>query len=341
MTGIISAASIGIAFVVTALLGFLFIPFLRKLKFGQTILDIGPTWHKSKQGTPTMGGLMFIIGTIVAVIAVISGMFMMGKDETKIFGEVLTDANYLRLVGGIVMALGFSLIGFIDDYIKVVKKQNLGLTALQKTVMQLLVAATYLLALALQNSDNTGIYIPFVGNVDFGIFFWPIALIVIYGFVNAANLTDGVDGLAPSVTMVMAVAFMLCAGLLHLNGMVIAGGALAGACLGFLVWNFYPAKVFMGDTGSMFLGGMVCALAFGLNRPILLLPVGIIYIAEALSVVIQVAYYKRTKKRIFKMSPIHHHFELSGWSEIKIVAVFTVIAILGAGLALLAVAFEW
>jgi len=338
MAGIVSASAALIAFVVTLLLGFIVIPYLRRLKFGQTILDIGPVWHKSKQGTPTMGGVMFIVGTLVALIGTYFGVLLMDR------GDIFRTAgrfsfNNTTLWGGAAMALGFALIGFIDDYIKVVKKQNLGLTAFQKTVLQFLVAAGYLFSLALEGPDNTATWIPFVGrSVDLGIFFWPIALVTIYGFVNAVNLTDGVDGLASSVTMVVGLSFMFCAGFLRLYGLDIMAAALAGGCAGFLVWNFHPAKVFMGDTGSMFLGGMVCALAFGMGRPILLLLVGIIYIAEAMSVVIQVSYYKRTKKRIFKMSPIHHHFELSGWNEIKIVAVFTGLAVIGGGLAVLLVA---
>lgn len=329
MSGLITALTVLVAFGVTALMGLVFIPYLRKLKFGQTILDIGPRWHKSKQGTPTMGGIIFIIGTVVALAAALAVRAFSGQQTSEIGAGLINT----RVFGGLAMALGFALIGFIDDYIKVVKKQNLGLTASQKTMLQLLVAAAYLLALSLAGDRLT--YIPFIGEVDLGIFYWPIALIAIYGFVNAVNLTDGIDGLAGSVTMIVGICFMLCAGVLGFYKMNLMAAALVGSCAGFLVWNFHPAKVFMGDTGSLFLGGMVCALAFGINRPILLLPAGIIYIVEAMSVVIQVGYYKKTKKRLFKMSPIHHHFELSGWSEIKIVGVFSIITAIGCAAAIL------
>ncbi len=235
------------------------------------------------------------------------------------------------------MAVCMAGIGFMDDYIKVVKKRNLGLTARQKTFLQLLVSAAYLSTLGLAGMKTTTI--PFIGDIDvtkgLGLAFWPIGIVFIYGFVNAVNLTDGIDGLASGVTLVVACGFMLASGFLGIYTNNVISAALAGACVGFIVWNGHPAKVFMGDTGSMFLGGMVVALSFGIGRPILLIFAGVIYLAEALSDVIQVAYYKKTKKRIFKMAPLHHHFEMCGWSEDKIVLVFSFVTLIGCVIALL------
>ena len=241
------------------------------------------------------------------------------------------------MLAGVVMALCMAGIGFMDDYIKVVKKRNLGLTARQKTFLQLLVAAAYLCTLALAGMKTTTI--PFIGDVNissgFGLVFWPIALVFIYGFTNAVNLTDGVDGLASSVTLVVACAFMLASGFLGIATNNVISAALAGACVGFIVWNSHPAKVFMGDTGSMFLGGAVVALSFGIGRPIVLIFAGVVYLLEAVSDIIQVAYYKKTKKRFFKMAPLHHHFEMCGWSEDKIVLVFSLVTLIGCLIAVL------
>ncbi len=322
------------AFLITYLLGYPLIPFLKKLKFGQTILDIGPSWHKSKQGTPTMGGIMFIIAFVLtaalsfAVDALAGGKFVQqitdGQQATTFFATI-----------GLAVSMG--MIGFLDDYIKVVKKRNLGLTAKQKTFLQLLAAALYLLTMRLGGLTYT--WLPFAGFIDVtkgaGLLFWPIALMFIYGFVNAANLTDGIDGLDSSVTMVVCCIFMLLAALSRMAGINLLSVAAAGCCLGFLIWNINPAKVFMGDTGSLFLGGLVVGLSFGIGRPILLIFAGIVYLMEALSVVLQVTYFKKTKKRLFKMSPIHHHFEMCGWKENKIVLVFSTVALFGGLIALL------
>ena len=323
-----------VSFAVTAALGYIVIPYLRKLKFGQTILDIGPNWHKEKQGTPTMGGIM-IIGGLLLGLAVAYGYSAISKNR---FASELSDSYRLtNFVAGLVMALLMSSIGFMDDYIKVVKKRNLGLTARQKTLMQLLVAAGYLLTLYLGGMRTTNI--PIIGDIEhnhgFGLLFWPIALMFIYGFTNAVNLTDGIDGLASSVTLVVACAFMLAAGFLSVLPINIMSAALAGACVGFICWNAKPAKVFMGDTGSMFLGGMVVAVSFGIGRPVLLIFAGCTYFLEAISDIIQVLYYKKTKKRFFKMAPLHHHFEMCGWSEQKIVFVFSIISFVGCAIALL------
>ena len=329
-----------VGFGVTAVSGYFVIPYLRKLKFGQTILEIGPNWHKDKQGTPTMGGIMIIFGFITALIIGLAYSFIFQK---SVAFESKNGYKITVMIAGILMALLMSAIGFMDDYIKVVKKRNLGLTARQKTFLQLLVSAAYLSTLGLAGMKTTNI--PFIGDVSItsglGLIFWPIALAFIYGFVNAVNLTDGIDGLASSVTLVVACAFMLASGLLGIATNNMVSAALAGACVGFIIWNSHPAKVFMGDTGSMFLGGMVVALSFGIGRPILLILVGIIYLCEALSDVIQVAYYKKTKKRIFKMAPLHHHFEMCGWSEDKIVLVFSLITLIGSIIALLPIVFKW
>lgn len=329
-----------IAFAVTAALGYVVIPYLRKLKFGQTILDIGPKWHKEKQGTPTMGGIMMVAGLLIAIaVAFAYSAFTGGRFAL----EMKNQYNATFLIAGILMAICMSAIGFFDDYIKVVKKRNLGLTAKQKTFLQLMVSAAYLATLALAGMRTT--YIPFLGDVDItsgvGLIFWPIALMFIYGFTNAVNLTDGLDGLASSVTLVVACAFMLAAGRLNNSAINTLSAALAGVCVGFIVWNSKPAKVFMGDTGSMFLGGMVIAVSFGIGRPILLLLAGFVYLMEALSVMLQVLFYKLTKKRIFKMAPLHHHFEMCGWSEGKVVLVFSLVAFVGCFISLLSIIFSW
>ena len=327
------------ACLITAIIGYILIPLLKRLKYGQTILEIGPKWHKSKEGVPTMGGFMFIIGVVASItVAFLIADFV---GATSFLSEMSYSERLIPLVAGLGLALGMALIGFIDDYIKVVKKRNLGLSARQKTLMQLLIAAAYLVSLHFAGMNYT--WLPFFGAINvttgLGLLYWPIALIFIYGFVNAVNLTDGIDGLASSVTLVVAGFFMLLTIQLNLFGLNILSAALAGAMIGFLMWNMHPAKVFMGDTGSMFLGGLVVALAFGTGYPVLLLLVGIIYLVEALSVVIQVSYYKRTKKRIFKMSPIHHHYEMSGWSENKIVVIFSIVTMVGSAIAFLVFRF--
>lgn len=318
------------AFIISAVLGKFLIPYLHKLHFGQTILDVGPSWHKSKQGTPIMGGIMFIVA--IVVVTVVSTIIYLITGEsfiTEYFANMGRES--VLIFAGLGLALANGLIGFIDDYTKVVKKRNLGLTAIQKLVLQFLAAGIYLAVLGF-SGFGTATLIPFIGSVDLGFFYYILAALVIVGMVNAVNLTDGVDGLDGSITLFACMVFMLIARMVNSLGVSAMSAAAAGACLGFLVWNFHPAKVFMGDTGSLFLGGLVCALAFAVNMPILLLPIGIVYIAEILSVVLQVSYFKITHgKRLFKMSPIHHHFEMSGWSEVKIVAVFTAVtAVFGA-----------
>ena len=319
------------AFLITSVIGMWLIPFLRRLHFGQTILDIGPAWHKSKQGTPTMGGIMFIAGITIAILA---GWLTLELSEQGVADASAAGSFYLW--GGLLMALAFGLIGFLDDYISVVKKQNLGLKAGQKSLAQLLVAVVYLAAQQIF-APTTSFWLPFIGDLDIGIFYYPLMLFIIVGTVNAVNLTDGIDGLDASVTMVAAMGFMVIASIAGFSQMNLLAAALAGSCLGFLVWNFHPAKVFMGDTGSLFLGGMVVALAFGLRRPLLLVFIGIVYVVETLSDIIQIGSVKLTGKRVFKMAPIHHHFEMSGWSEVKIVAVFSAVTAVGCLIAVLLV----
>ncbi len=318
-----------IAFGVSAAAGIFLIPLLKKLHFGQTIYEKGPAWHKSKQGTPMMGGFMFIIGTLVAAAAGYAIFRFRQHGSTA----VPDNTGLYRLLAGLAFALLNGCIGFTDDYIKAVKKQNLGLKAKQKMVMQFIVSAAFLYALWLLGDRSTAIAFPFFGDVDFGIFYYPIMVLYLIFLTNAVNLTDGVDGLCGSVTVIVGLSFvMLCAAMGEWEYSIFAM-ALAGACLGFLVWNLHPAKVFMGDTGSMFLGGAVCAMGFAMHKHLLLALIAIVYVLDALSVVIQVTYFKLTKgKRLFKMSPIHHHFELCGYSEYKIVILFTTAALI-AGIA--------
>ncbi len=325
-------------FAVTGVLGFIMIPWLRKLKFGQTILDIGPKWHSSKQGTPTMGGFMFIIGTCAAILLAVITDKLTGGDIAA-SGSLLPEEMYTKLWSGVIMALAFALIGFIDDYIEVAMHQNLGLTIKQKTVMQFFVSLAYLAGLYMGMNGAPHMFIPFVGAVETGFFHWIFGIVMIYAAVNAVNFTDGVDGLCGSVTLTTAVSIGVIAALKGFFGFSMVAAALAGACLGFVLWNKNPAKVFMGDTGSMFLGGMVVALAYAVGCPLILLLAGIVYVIEGASDVLQIIYYKKTGgKRLFEMAPIHHHFEIIGWSEKKITLVFTAINVLG-GLAAVAVMY--
>ena len=336
MNGVWALIAAAISFGVTAIMGKWMIPFLHKINFGQTILDEGPKWHKKKQGTPTMGGIMFIIGILLATVVAVPCYWQMSSNN--IFQMSETGLMATKIFAGLCLALGYGLIGYLDDYIKVVRKRNLGLTVRQKLILQFLVAAAYLAAIYLSGGTSTT-DIPFVGAVDLGLAYWPIAAILIVGVVNAVNFTDGIDGLNGSVTFFFAVFCMVISSYLSMFGLSIMSAAVAGGCLGFLLWNFNPAKVFMGDTGSLFLGGAVCALTFGMDLPILLIPLGIIYWMEIGSVMLQVIYFKLTHgKRLFKMSPIHHHFELCGWNEVKICVVFSCITMIG-GLASMLLVF--
>lgn len=310
-----------IAFLVTAVLGPVLIPWLAKLKFGQQILEIGPNWHKKKAGTPTMGGIMFIAGITVSMAVAL----MTGFD--------------IRLMMMLVISLGFGLIGFIDDYVKVVKKRNLGLTAKQKFALQAILAVIYVFVLKETGNLSTEIIIPFMQKTV-SMPWWlyiVFILFVVTGTVNAVNLTDGLDGLAASITSVVTAFFAAAAIVLADRVSVYFSMALLGGCLAFLLFNKHPAKVFMGDTGSLFLGGSISVLAVGLKMPLILIIAGFVYLFETLSVIMQVTSYKLTKKRIFKMAPIHHHFEMCGWKEVKIVSVFTLVTAILCVIALLAI----
>lgn len=312
--------AIVIAAVITGLLGYFMVPFLHKIKFGQTIREVGPSWHKNKQGTPTMGGIMFIIGSSVAAVICIAFLWLNGGAETQLM--------FVKVMAGALMAVGFGIVGFLDDYISIKKHRNLGLTEIQKLILQFIIVGAYLLSVALAGG-TTETVIPFLGSVDLGFFYYILAAVFIVGMVNAVNFTDGIDGLNTSVTLVVALVFSVIAMLLNRVGLSLYAAAIVGAMIGFLFWNANPAKVFMGDTGSLFLGGAVCALAFGVSMPILLILIGIIYIVEILSVVLQVTYFKISHgKRIFKMAPIHHHFEMCGWNENKICFVFSGVTLL-------------
>ncbi len=287
------------AFVVCALTGPFIIPALRRLKFGQEIREIGPSWHKSKSGTPTMGGVMFIAAALV------SGLLL------------FRDRRGLMLLA---TALAFGAIGFADDFIKVVKKRNLGLTALQKFLAQVFVSVVFVLAGIYFKVFDTSILLPFINRpVDLGWIYIPFAVFIMIGVPNSVNLTDGIDGLASSVSAVVSIFLTFLA--LTYNELTVAkfAAAITGGCLGFLLFNAHPAEVFMGDTGSLFLGGAICAAALMLEAPLTLVIAGFVYVLETLSVIIQVAYFKATGKRVFKMTPIHHHFEMCGWNERKIV----------------------
>lgn len=291
------------------------IPKLRSLKMGQTILDIGPRWHKSKEGTPTMGGLSFLVAMSAVILTV--GV-----------AAVITDnhawaAKFFITYG---MALCYALIGIWDDSLKIRKKENEGFSAGQKYLLQLFIAVIYLVAMKLWGGLTTELYFPYFDKaIDLGPFYYIVATLLITGVVNAANLTDGIDGLAASVTAVIGGFFAVAAFLSAQLPAALISAMVIGGCIGFLVYNFYPARVFMGDTGSLFLGGLAVGLAFLINNPLIVLLVGLIYVIEAASVIIQVGVYKLTKKRVFKMAPIHHHFEKCGWSEIKVVSVFSLV----------------
>ena len=298
---------------VTGAIGWFLLPVLRALKAGQSIREVGPTWHNYKAGTPMMGGLMFILGAIICLLGNLPSM------------ESYTVFYVLAL------ALCFGLVGFLDDFFKLKFKRNLGLTSAQKAMLQMAVSAIYLYILYKQGVLSCDLYIPFVNT---SIQIHPLvyiffAMFVLVGGVNAVNLTDGVDGLCGSVTIPVMVFFAAAAVSRGMYDLALLPAALVGGLVAYLFYNWHPAKVFMGDTGSLFLGGIVCALAFALDMPLILLLVGLVYIVETLSVILQVTYFKLTHgKRIFKMAPIHHHFEMCGWKEERIVLTFTATSVI-------------
>ena len=308
------------AFALALILGRILIPVLRRLKVGQEIREDGPTWHNSKAGTPTMGGLCFIGASLLCLV--------FG------FSDIL--AGDFSCIYILILSLCFGLVGFLDDFFKVKFKRNLGLTSMQKACLQMAVSAVFLYILYKEGIMSAALYIPFL-NVTWEmhplvyIFF---AMFVFVGCVNAVNLTDGLDGLATSVTLPVMVFFTAAAVMMGKLHLALFPAALVGGLAAFLIYNFKPAKCFMGDTGSLFLGGAVCGLAFALDMPLILILVGIIYIIETVSVILQVGYFKLTHgKRLFKMAPIHHHFEKCGWSEEKIVFIFAGITIVFCALA--------
>ena len=313
----------GIAFVVAVLLAPIIIRKLRELKFGQKILEDGPTWHKSKQNTPTMGGVIFVLSMTLAVLTTLPAM------------AAEHDWRPLVMLG---LSLVFGFIGMVDDWTKIKKKQNKGLTALQKLLLQIAAAVLFLVVMRVMGYLSTNLYIPFAGislKMPW-VLYLLFSVVVILGADNAVNLTDGIDGLCASVTLVVSLFFSVVF-LREGNGAATFALALSGGLLGFFLFNKNPARVFMGDTGSLFLGGAVCAMAFAYDMPLILVPVGLVYIIETLSVILQVGYFKLTHgKRIFKMAPYHHHLEMSGWSEWKIVIVASAVTAVLCALSLLA-----
>ena len=305
------------------LLGVLLLPVLRALKAGQSIREVGPTWHNSKAGTPMMGGLFFIFAAILCVL----GNLVVMKDYTVLFVLALS--------------LSFGLIGFLDDFCKAKYKRNLGLTSIQKALLQMAVSAIFIYLLQKQNVLSDHIYVPFF-NVEFTIhplLYVFFAMFVMVGCDNAVNITDGVDGLCATVTLPVMIFFTAVSVAMGKYDLAILPAALTGGLIAYLFFNWHPAKVFMGDTGSLFLGGVVCAMAFALDIPLVLIMIGLVYIVETMSVILQVGYFKLTHgKRLFKMSPIHHHFEMCGWKEVKIVLVFSTVSVLMCALAWFSIA---
>lgn len=306
-----------VAFIVSAVSGKFLIPFLRRVKAGQTERDDGPQSHLGKTGTPNMGGLMIMLGLVVG------GLIMAGRCP--------------EVIPVLILTIGFGLVGFIDDYLKVVKKKSDGLSVKQKMALQIVIALLFALYVTKVNAIPLAMKVPFLAGayLDLGILNIPALLFIAVATVNGTNFTDGVDGLASCVTVAIALFFTIAA-VFAGSGASAAGGAMIGALLGFLLYNAYPAKVFMGDTGSLALGGFVTAMAYLLQLPLFIPIVGFIYFIEVVSVIMQVGYFKMTHgKRIFRMAPIHHHFELGGWSEVRVVAVFTVTTVVLSAFALL------
>ena len=297
--------------ILSGLIGVLLLPVLRALKAGQSIREVGPTWHNNKAGTPMMGGLFFILGAIICIVGNLA---------------IMVDYTVLYVLA---LSLCFGLVGFLDDFCKAKFKRNLGLTSIQKALLQMAVSAIFVYLLYKQDPSRCNIYIPFVDTYLqlhplLYVFF---SMFVMIGCDNAVNITDGVDGLCGSVTLPVMIFFTAVAVAMGKYDLAILPAALVGGLIAYLFFNWHPAKVFMGDTGSLFLGGVVCAMAFALDMPLILILVGFVYIIETLSVILQVGYFKITHgKRIFKMSPIHHHLEMCGWKEVKIVLVFTAVS---------------
>ncbi|MEZ0535664.1 phospho-N-acetylmuramoyl-pentapeptide-transferase [Caldicellulosiruptoraceae bacterium PP1] len=306
--------SIILSFVIVLVLTPILIPFLRYLKCGQTVRNDGPQSHKKKSGTPTMGGIIILLGILIT--------------------SLLFYSKYPKIGAPLVVTICFGIIGFIDDFIKVVLKRSLGLKAREKLVLQFLISIVFLFFV--YKYIGSDVYIPFINKyIDLGIAYIPIMSVLMVLTVNAVNLTDGLDGLASGVTLIVSLFLAVISIFSKQNDMAIFSGALVGACMGFLRYNAHPASVFMGDTGSLLLGGAIFSVAVILKQPVLVFIIGGLYMIEALSVIIQVIFYKLTKKRVFRMAPLHHHFELLGWEEPKVVVLFWIVTIVFCLLALL------
>ena len=309
-----SILAIIIAFAVSAILCPIVIPFLHKLKFGQQVREDGPQAHLKKQGTPTMGGLVFLTAVVIT--------------------SLLYIRDYPRIIPVLFMTVGFGVIGFLDDYIKIVMKRSEGLNPVQKLIGQFIITGIFVYYLVCSDEVGTSMLVPFTGGFEHGIYldlgflFIPFVFFVVLGTDNGVNFTDGLDGLCTSVTILVAT-FLTIISIGENSGISPITGAVVGSLLGFLLFNVYPAKVFMGDTGSLALGGFVASSAFMMQIPLFIPIIGLIYLVEVLSVIMQVSYFKATHgKRIFRMAPIHHHFELGGWSETRVVAVFSIVTAL-------------
>ena len=303
-----------LSFAITVVLGLIIVPILRKLKVGQIERSDGPESHLKKQGTPTMGGIIIMLGIIIVTV----GAYIYYKLRNPELAQ-----NLLPILG---LTIGFGIIGFIDDFKKLVLKNTKGLSPSLKMLGLLIISVIYLI-----NGLNLGteMYVPILKQyVNLPIYFYiPFAIVVILGTTNAVNLTDGIDGLSSSVCTIIITCLTIIATMFEIKEIVVFGAVVIGAVLGFLMFNIHPAKVFMGDTGSLFLGGVISGIALYLKMPLILLVIAIIPVIETLSVIIQVAYFKKTGKRVFKMAPIHHHLELSGWKENQVVMLFSVITL--------------
>ncbi|MCI8411137.1 MAG: phospho-N-acetylmuramoyl-pentapeptide-transferase [Clostridia bacterium] len=308
-----------ISFIISIILGVIIIPILRKLKVGQIERDDGPQSHLKKQGTPTMGGIIMIISMILVITGTYIFFTSIGKSEI---------AN--KLLPVLLLTIGFGLIGFIDDFKKLVLKNTEGLKPSYKMLGLLIISVTYVIYLVYGLNIGTDTYIPILKQfINVPMFFYiPFAIIVILATTNAVNLTDGIDGLSSSVSAIIVTCLTIIGIIFGIQEISIFGSVVIGVTLGFLMFNLHPAKVFMGDTGSLLLGGVISAMALYLRMPLILIVIALIPVLETLSVIIQVAYFKRTGNRIFKMAPLHHHFELSGWKENKVVIIFSLITLI-------------
>ena len=306
-----------LSFAITVVLGLIIVPILRKLKVGQIERSDGPESHLKKQGTPTMGGIIIMLGIIIVTV----GAYIYYKLKNPELAQ-----NLLPILG---LTIGFGIIGFIDDFKKLVLKNTKGLSPSLKMLGLLIISVIYVLYLINGLNLGTEMYVPILKQyVNLPIYFYiPFAIVVILGTTNAVNLTDGIDGLSSSVCTIIITCLTIIATMFEIKEIVVFGAVVIGAVLGFLMFNIHPAKVFMGDTGSLFLGGVISGIALYLKMPLILLVIAIIPVIETLSVIIQVTYFKKTGKRVFKMAPIHHHLELSGWKENQVVMLFSVITL--------------